>query len=55
MRIQDDLGRLETHYTTIVQLVQNMLEVWSETKVRNIVQIAVEEAIEVHNQEKNRD
>lgn len=52
MSIQKDLGRFETHYATIVRLFANMLEKMDETQVREIVEIAMQEAIEIEKQER---
>jgi len=52
MRIQEDLKRFETHYTTMVKLFLNMLDEMDEARVRNIAKNAIDEALEIQKQEK---
>jgi hypothetical protein len=47
-----ELGRYESHYATIARLFANMLEKMDETQVREIAELAMQEAIQIAKQEK---
>ena len=51
MKINEELGRFETHYTTMVKLITNLLDANTEEQTRTIVLLALEEAVEIKKQE----
>jgi GTPase involved in cell partitioning and DNA repair len=51
MKINEELGRFESHYFTMVKLITNMLDTMEESRVRNIIEYAIEEAKEIKQQE----
>lgn len=55
MKIQENLGRFESHFFTMAKLMQNMLDAgMTKEQITNIAKYALEEAIEVKKQEESR-
>ena len=50
-KINQDLSRFESHTATMTRLFINMLDHMSEQVLKDVVAIAIEEAVEVWNAE----